>query len=283
MMDNKICMVTGANSGMGKITVLELAKAGATVIMVCRDQKRGNDALSDILMESKSKKVELMLCDFASQKSIRNFAEEFKKKYESLDVLVNNAGFVAPKRELTVDGVETTFAVNHLGYFLLTNLLIEPIKKSEAARIVNVSSDGHWLGNIDFDNLNSERGYMSFKAYANSKLANILFTKELSRRLAGTNITTNCLHPGAVNTAFADNMPGILKPLGKFVKSFLLSPEQGAQTQIYLATSPDVANITGEYFSNKKVAKSSKTSRDPDIAKKLWKVSEQMTDIQSHI
>lgn len=278
-MKNKICIITGANSGIGKVTALELAKLGATIIMVCRNSKKGEEALAEIVSKSKNDNVHLMLCDFASQKSIRYFVEEFKVNYDRLDILINNAGFVSPKRNLTKDGIEETFAVNHLGYFLLTNLLIEKIKKSDSGRIINVSSAGHWIGDIDFDNLNSEKGYNSFKVYCNSKLANIVFTRELARRLEGTNITVNCLHPGAVNTNFASNMNSKFNFLSNMFKSFMITPEQGAETQIYLATSPDVQNITGQYFDKKKIAKSSKKSVDKELAQKLWKVSEQMTDL----
>lgn len=277
---NKVCIVTGANSGIGKITAREIAKMGAEVILVCRNKKKGEEALSEIVMESKNNNVHLMLCDFSSQKSIRNFAEEFKSKYDRLDILVNNAGLFISDKSLTEDGIESTFAINHLGYFLLTNLLLDLLKKSAPARIVNVSSEGHRMGHVDFDDINSDKSYKGLTVYCTSKLANILFTKELAKKLEGTGVTTNCLHPGGVSTNFTGDSSGWFRIAFLLARPFLITPEQGAATQIYLATSPEVANVTGEYFDKKRVKKPSKEARDPEVAKKLWNLSEKLTNLK---
>src|ERR1044072_1503309 len=200
-MAGKVAMVTGANSGIGLVTARALADRGATVVMVCRDRKRGEAALTEIKARSAGGAVELMLCDLASQKSIREFAEEFKRTHDRLDVLVNNAGVYLRNRKVLEGNLETTFAVNHLAYFLLTNLLLDVITRSAPARIVNVASGAHTYGRIDFDNLQGEKNYSGVRAYANSKLANILFTHELSRHSSSTRVTANCLHPGAVATS----------------------------------------------------------------------------------
>jgi NAD(P)-dependent dehydrogenase (short-subunit alcohol dehydrogenase family) len=279
-LDNKICIVTGANSGVGKVTALELAKMGAEVIMVCRNQKKGEEALAEILMKSKSNKVKLMLCDFSSQKSIREFTDKFKSQYDKLHILVNNAGLIISERHLTEDGIESTFAINHLGYFLTTHLLLDLLKSSAPARIVNVSSEGHRIGHINFNDINYENNlYKSMNVYCDSKLANVLFTKELSKRLKGTNVTANCLHPGVVNTNFASETSGWFKWVVKIGKPFLITAEKGAETQIYLASSPEVEGITGEYFDKKKVKTPSKEARDTEVAEKLWKLSEKMTNL----
>ncbi|MEK7431804.1 MAG: SDR family oxidoreductase [Cyanobacteriota bacterium] len=278
----KICIVTGSNSGIGKVTALEIAKMGATVIMVSRDRNKGEKALEEVRNLSGNKDVELMLCDFASQKSIRKFAEEFKSKYQKLHILVNNAGLILTEKTITEDGIESTFAINHIGYFLLTELLLDVIRESTPARIVNVSSDAHKTGHIDFDDINFERKkYSSIGAYCNSKLANILFTRELAKRLKGTKITVNCLHPGVISSNFGSNTSGILGFLVKIAKPFFTTVEKGAETQIYLATSPQVEDVTGEYFSKKKVAYTTSEANNEGIAKKLWDVSNEMIKASS--
>ncbi len=280
----KICIVTGSNSGIGKVTALEIAKMGATVIMVSRDRNKGEKALEEVRNLSGNKDVELMLCDFASQKSIRKFAEEFKSKYQKLHILVNNAGLILTEKTITEDGIESTFAINHIGYFLLTELLLDVIRESTPARIVNVSSDAHKTGHIDFDDINFERKkYSSTGAYCNSKLANILFTRELAKRLKGTKITVNCLHPGVISSNFGNNMSGIFGFLIKIAKPFFTTVEKGAETQIYLATSPQVEDVTGEYFSKKKVAYSTSEANNEQIAKRLWDISNEMVKASSFV
>lgn len=282
-MDGKIVMVTGATSGIGKITAEELARMGATVIAVGRDPGRSEEAIRDIKAKSGSADVHLLLGDFASQRSIRKLAEDFKARWDKLHVLVNNAGVSPARRTVTEDGLETTFAVNHLGYFLLTNLLLDVLKASAPSRIVNVSSAAHKQGRIDFDDLQGEKGWSMFRAYSTSKLANILFTVELARRLEGTGVTANSLHPGVIpGTSLARDMPkALVKVLETIAKIFFFwtSPEQGARTSIYLASSPDVAGVTGKYFVKSAEARSSKASVDAEAAARLWKVSEELTKL----
>ena len=271
----KVAIVTGANSGIGRVTAEGLALRGASVVMVCRDRARGAAAQSEIKATSGNDSVELMICDMASQKSIRAFAEEFKRTHDRLDVLVNNAGVYIRKRTVTEDGIETTFAVNHLAYFLLTESLLDLIERSGPARIINVASDAHAYGRIDFDNLQGEKKYSGMRAYANSKLANILFTYELARRLKSARVTANCLHPGAVATNIFRSLP---KPIEALIKLVTLSPEKGAETSIYLASSPEVEGLTGKYFVKKTATKSSSESYNEEVARRLWDESARLTN-----
>lgn len=272
-------IVTGANSGMGKATVASLSDKGYEVIMLCRNSIRGEAAYNELMSENKDRNIKLMLCDLGNYSSIRNFVEKFKEEYESLDLLINNAGFISLDRQLTDEGVERQFGINHLGHFLLTNLLL-PILK-DGSRIVVVASGGHKAGKIYFDDINLQRGFNVVKAYGQSKLANVLFTRDMAKRLAGRNITVNCCHPGAVatnmgvsrDTGFGKTITGILKP-------FFQTPEKGARTAIFLATDPSVKNITGEYFYRCKIAKSSKRSKDMELAQKLYELSVQMTGLE---
>jgi len=275
-MHNKTILVTGANAGIGKETALGLAKLGATVVMLCRDQPRGESAQQDIKQQSRNDRVELMLCDLASQNSIRKFAEEFKSRYQRLDVLVNNAGVVLRKRSLTEDGLESTFAINHLGYFLLTSLLLDLLKKSGPSRVVNVSSAAHHYAKLTVNSWPTASNYSAFGAYANSKLANVLFTYELARRLEGTGVTVNCLHPGGVSTNLFRGLPKFLQAAIKLVAS---SPEKGAKTSIYLASSPEVEGITGKYFARCRQQESSAASHNIGAAKSLWTLSEELTGL----
>ena len=277
-MSGKVCVVTGASSGIGKETAEGLARMGATVVMVCRDRERGLSALEEIKSKSGNQSIELMICDFASQAQIRKLAEEFKQKHNRLDALINNAGLVLTHRAVTEDGLETTFAVNHLGYFLLTNLLLDLIKQSAPSRIINVASTAHRSATIDFNDLQGERSYGTMRAYGQSKLANILFTYELARRLEGSGVTVNCLHPGIIGTNIFRAAPGILSVAAKLI---FKSPKKGAETSLYLATSPEVAQVTGKYFDDKKVDSSSPESYDKAVAERLWQVSEQMTKLQA--
>jgi NAD(P)-dependent dehydrogenase (short-subunit alcohol dehydrogenase family) len=282
-MDGKIVMVTGATSGIGKITAEELARMGATVVAVGRDPKRSEEAIRDIKAKSGSGDVHLLLGDFGSQRSIRKLAEDFKARWDRLHVLVNNAGLTAGRRSVTEDGLETTFAVNHLGYFLLTNLLLDVLKASAPARIVNVSSAAHKHGRMRFDDLQGEKGWGALRSYSDSKLANILFTYELARRLAGTGVTVNCLHPGVIPaTSLGRDLPKALMKVAEVLVKVLFfgsSPEEGARTSIYLASSPDVAGVTGKYFIKSAEARSSKASHDAAAAARLWEVSEELTGL----
>ena len=279
LMSGKICMATGANAGIGKATVLELAKLGATVVMVCRSRKRGEAALTEIQEKTGNDAIRLLLADLSSQAAIRQLAAEFKAQYPSLHVLINNAGIIPRERTMTVDGFETQFAVNHLAYFLLTNLLLDILKASAPARIVNVSSDMHRGATIDFGALKSARGYSPTGAYTVTKLANILFTYELARRLKGTRVTANCLHPGGVATNLLADAMGIPRALKSTTRLMGTSPEKGARTSIYLATSPELEGVSGKYFISQKEARSSRESYDHALANRLWQVSAEMTEL----
>ncbi|WP_420642290.1 SDR family oxidoreductase [Candidatus Leptofilum sp.] len=274
----KVCLVTGANSGLGKVTASELAKMGATVVMAARSQERGEPALADVRQSSGNSNVHLVLADLSSLTGTRQLAEQFKAEYGRLDILVNNAGAIFKDRQLSADGYEMTFALNHLSYFLLTNLLLDQLKASAPARIVNVSSGAHVGGTINFDDLMMAKKYRSFAAYSQSKLANVLFTYELVRRLEGSGVTANALHPGGVATGFGSG-EGMMGWLFKLLRPFLLTPEKGAETQIYLASSPEVEGITGKYFDKKKPVQSSKESYDTAVAQRLWQVSDQLTGL----
>jgi NAD(P)-dependent dehydrogenase (short-subunit alcohol dehydrogenase family) len=276
-MTGRVCIVTGANTGIGKETALGLAKLGATVVMVCRDRVRSEAALRESKQKSGNDRVELMICDFSSQRSIRQFAGDFNQQHDRLDVLVNNAGVVLRERSMTEDGLESTFAINHLGYFLLTNLLLDVLKKSAPSRIVNVASTAHKYGKIDVNAWPAGRNYSAFGAYANSKLANVLFTYELARRLEGTGVTANCLHPGAVGTNLYRGLPKFLQALIKLVT---IGPERGARTSIYLGSSSEVEGVTGKYFSRRRQQKSSEASRNEEAARRLWEVSEELTGLE---
>lgn len=277
-MAGKVALVTGANSGIGKETALALARMGADLVIVCRDRERGRAALDEIKTKSANNSVELMICDLSSQAQIRKLVEEFKQKHKRLDVLVNNAGVILTRRRVTEDGLESTFAINHLAYFLLTNLLLDLIIQSAPARIVNVSSTVHKSATIDFDDLQSERSYSAMRAYGQSKLANVLFTYELARRLESTRVTVNCLHPGVIATNIFRDISGVV---GAAAKLFLKNPRRGAETSIYLATSAEVEGVTGKYFDDRRAVRSSTESYDEAIAEKLWQVSEQLTNLQA--
>lgn len=276
-MTGKTCMVTGANAGIGKATALGLAKMGASVIMVCRNHERGEAAMAEINRESGNGAVSLLVADLSSQAAIRQLAADFQAQYPALHVLINNAGIITKKRILTEDRLETQFAVNHLAYFLLTNLLLDTLKASAPARIVNVSSQAHHRGSIDFDDLQSERSYRRTHVYAWTKLANVLFTYELARRLEGTQVTANCLHPGVIATnLIGDFMPRPLRFMTKIVGA---SPERGARAPLYLATSPAVEGVSGKYFVDQKAVPSSTASYDRTTASRLWQVSAELTGL----
>ncbi len=274
-------MITGANSGIGKATALGLAKLGATVVMVCRDRERGESALKEISQRSRNTSISLLVADLASQKSIRQLAKEFTDTHPKLYVLINNAGVFLTKRILTEDNIETTFAVNHLAPFLLTNLLLDTLKASAPSRIVTVSSDAHQGAQINFDDLQGEKHFSGFDAYHQSKLANILFTYTLAKRLNGTKLTANCLHPGAIRTNLGHQNSILFHTGYRFVSLFFSSPAKGSQTVTYLASSSDVEGVTGKYFVKKKERKSSPESYDEAAAKRLWQISVKLTGIPS--
>ncbi len=278
-MKDKICMVTGANSGIGKVTALELARLGATVVMVCRSREKGEKAAEEIVKSTGNNAVHLLTGDMSSQRDILNIAKQFEEQFQALHVLVNNAGGLVPKREMSVDGIEKTFATNHMGYFILTNLLLATLAKSAPSRIVNVASAVHHYAKLDFGNLQGEKKYRQFQAYSLSKLENVLFTYELARRMNGTGVTVNCMEPGAVNTHFYGNSGPGLNFFSKLFGWTMRSPEKGAETVIYLATSPEVNGVTGKYFKDLKEAPSSDLSRDPVMSARLWEVSESLVKL----
>jgi NAD(P)-dependent dehydrogenase (short-subunit alcohol dehydrogenase family) len=279
-MNGKICLVTGATSGIGKASAQALAQKGATVVIVGRDAQNAAQVTEQIRAASGNENVYWLLADLSSQQDIRLLASEFKRKYSQLHVLLNNAGGTFKTRQLSVDGIEMTLALNHLAYFLLTNLLLNTIRASAPARIINVSSGAHSSGKIDFDNLQGERSYSSFGPYANSKLANILFTAELARRFEGTGVTANALHPGLTSTGFGKNNPGFLMNImGAVIPLIARSPEKGAETSIYLATSPEVQSITGKYFVDCKVVQPAPQASDLNVARKLWDVSAELVHL----
>lgn len=279
-MQDKTVIVTGANAGIGMATAQGLAGMGARVVMVGRSQERLTAARDEIAAVTGSSRLDIMLADLASQASIHAFAAAFRQQYDRLDVLVNNAGGFFNKREETVDGLELTFALNHLGYFLPTLLLLDMLQDAGEGRIVNVSSDAHQGAELDLDDLQLVHGYSAFKAYGRSKLANVYFTYELARRLADSDVTVNALHPGFVASNFGKNngvvYTAIMTVLGKVAGR---SPAKGAETSIYLASSPDVAGVTGKYFKDCRETPSSDVSYDTAVAEQLWTISAQLTGL----
>jgi NAD(P)-dependent dehydrogenase (short-subunit alcohol dehydrogenase family) len=271
-----ICVITGATSGIGKETAVALAKGGATVAVVCRTRDRGEAALAEIRRRAGHDAVSLFVADLSSQRAIRAVAAELQATLPRIDVLVNNAGLALRDRLVTEDSFEHTFAVNHLAYFLLTRLLQPALLASAPARVVNVSSEAHRWGSIRFDDLMGEAAYDGWKAYAQSKLANVLFTYELARRLDGTGVTANCLHPGLVGTAFASRGPSLIRLLSRLARPLLRSPASGAATSVYLASAPEVATVTGQYFAGRRARRSSQASYDRALAARLWGVSERL-------
>lgn len=279
----KICLITGANSGIGKAAAKGLAKLGATIILVSRNHTRGERTAAELEQTTGSNKFHLFMADLSSQSSILRLANEIKDKFNNLDILINNAGAYFSKRHITIDGVEATFSVNYLSRFLLTNLLMEMILKSKQGRIINVSGEYHRKGRINFEDMEYSKNYSAFKAICRARLADILFVYELSRRLKNTKVTANSLHPGLVATNIIDNDPDsslIKRILYKSISPFLKTPEEGAETVIYLASSPEVTNVTGGYFIDKKCVQSSQLSYNEELAAQLWNTSEQMIKVE---
>ena len=266
----KTAIITGASSGIGRVTALALAAEGTSLVLPVRNMEKGEAVKQEVIKKTENTAVDLMPIDMASFDSIRRFAEQFKEKHDELHLLINNAGTWETKKRLTEDGIEMNFAVNHLAPFLLTNLLLDTIVASAPARIVNVSSAAHKQATMNVDDLEGKQRWSSMRSYSQSKLANIFFTRYLARELDGSGVTVNCLHPGVVSTALFDKMSGFMRRLFGL---FMISPEKGAETTIYLATSPGVEGVSGAYFAKKKQAKTSRHAKDMAVAEKLWKVS----------
>ena len=278
-MKDKIILITGSSSGIGLQTAKELAGMGAEIILVARSEDKLKEAVALVETATGNKKLKYYLADFSSQKSIRAVAAQIKKDYSRMDVLINNAGGVFNEFKLSEDGLEMTIATNHFAYFLLTNLLLDLLKKADSARIVNVSSDSHYRGKIDYESFKTNKGYFILKAYEQSKLANVLFTAELVERLKGTRITANSLHPGSmVRTGIGDKgTTGFVKFVWGLASAVIgMSIEDGAKTSVYLASSSDVNGVTGRYFNKCKVQEEAKLAKDRNLQQELWKVSEQM-------
>lgn len=294
-MNGRICLVTGGTSGIGKATALALARMGAKVVLVARNPDRGRTVVEELRSVSRAGSVDFLLADLASLQEIRRLAEEFRERYQHLHVLINNAGNIFPPRKTTEEGFETTFAVNHLAPFLLTHLLADVLRQSAPSRVITVASSSHRFGSIDFCRIRGKKAaqglYAGWRAYNQSKLANVLFTYELACRLEGTGVTVNCLHPGMVATNAASDSRGMLWALINRYRTFLIrfflglphtflkTPEQGAETSVYLASSQEVDGISGKYFVNKVPVRSSSKSYDRALAEKLWLFDSELTGL----
>ena len=275
--NGKVALVTGATNGIGKVTALELARDGYRVAFTSRDRTKGERVLEELKIQSGSDALELYVGDLSSMAEVRRIALEVRAKHPKLDVLVNNAGGVFMQRQTTVDGFEYTFAFNHLSYFLLTTLLQGSLKAADHARVISVSSSANYGGKIVWDDLEGSSRYSGFGAYSQSKLMNILFANELAHRLRGTNVISNSLHPGFVSTGFGDNSSGVMKTVLGLVKRFAaITPEKGAETTLFLATSSEVEGVTGQFFDNKRVRRANPIAYDESAQKRLWNLSEKL-------
>jgi NAD(P)-dependent dehydrogenase (short-subunit alcohol dehydrogenase family) len=273
-MRDKVCLVTGATSGIGKVTARELARLGATVVAVARDAARGQAAVDDIRHDTGNEAVHLLVGDLSRQADVRRLAGEFLGMHDCLDVLVNNAGTTSPERRLTADGIELIFATNHLAYFLLTDLLLGALRAAAPSRVVSVASLVHRGADLDLDDLSFDRRpYAPMKAYSASKLANVLWNAELARRTEGTGVTANCLHPGVIASNFAASGPSWMRFGIKLVAPFLITPEKGAETSLYLATAPEVEKVSGKYFEKKKVVSPDARADDAALCRRFWEIS----------
>ncbi|MGI0028103.1 MAG: SDR family oxidoreductase [Nitrososphaera sp.] len=287
VMDGKTCLITGSTSGIGKELALGLARMNANVVLVGRSRVKCEETLQEIIRRAEgsdvnNNRISYLVADLSSQASVRQLADEFMATRQRLDILVNNAGVFLARRTTTVDGIERTFAVNHLAPFLLTNLLVDRIKASNPSRIITTSSVAHEGAHVDLDDIQFERKrYNGIKAYGQSKLANILFTKELASRLAGSGVTANCFHPGGVRTNLAGENPWYYRLIWAIISPFLISSEKGADTGVYLASSPNLEGVTGKYFVKRSEVTPSTAANDNEAAARLWKISEDLTNLRS--
>ncbi|HEX2485998.1 MAG TPA: SDR family oxidoreductase [Myxococcota bacterium] len=274
---DRVCVVTGATSGIGEEIALGLARAGGRVVVVGRSKDRAEATLARIRRDAPGAAPELALANLAVQAEVRRLAQELLGRFGALHVLVNNAGVMNTRRETTPDGLEATFAVNHLAYFLLTTLLLDRLRASAPARIVNVASDAHRFGRLDLDDLQSERSYRSMQVYGRSKGANLLFTQELARRLAGSGVTVNAIHPGAVATGLGHQNGAVVRLLARLLSPFFRTPAQGADTAVWLATAPELEGVSGRYFAKRRELEPAPHARDPELARRLFDASERLT------
>ncbi len=281
-MQGRVCIVTGATNGLGEVTALELARKGATVVIIGRNEEKAKATISKIKESIPSADVVYLLADLSLMREVKRVADEFRATYDRLDVLVNNAGMIFDKRTETAEGLEMTFALNHMNYFYLTNLLLDMLKASgtptQKSRIVNVASNLHRIGAVDFEDMQNKKRFIGGTVYGQTKCMNVVHAYELSRRLSAenANVTANALHPGGVRTGFASNTAGATRVITKLLRFLSFSPEKGARTQIYLASSPQVEGVSGKYFSMSKPKASSKFSSDESNGKRLWAYSEQI-------
>ena len=285
-MHGKVVLVTGATAGLGKVTARQLAELGATVILAGRSREKCESIVADIKKQGGSPHVDYLLADLSSMQQVRDLAAAFQQKHDRLDVLVNNAGGLFLTRRESVDGFEMTFALNHLSYFLLTHLLLDTLKASAPSRIVNVSSGAHYGGALDFDDLHyTKRRYHRFQAYSDSKLMNVLFTYELARRLEGSGVTANVLHPGLVATDFGltNNRNPVTWLLRRLANLVSISEEEGAETQVYLASSPEVEGVSGKNFERRQEERSSKASYNESDQRRLWDISAEMVGMRQQM
>ncbi len=285
-MNGKVVLITGSTGGIGRVTAEKLVGAGATVVLVGRNPQKAAQAARDIMASTAAQagsnpvgRVEYLVGDLSVQSEVRRLAEEFRARYDQLHVLINNAGAMFMKRQISSDGIEMTFALNHLAYFLLTNLLLDRIVASAPARIINVSSGAHIASRLHLEDIRNPGRYQGWPAYSQSKLANLYFTYELARRLEGTGVTVNALHPGFVATNFGMSNGGLMKPLFRLFQMGAISPEDGAKTSVYLAASPEVEGVTGKYYDRSRPVSSSSVSYDVDMARRLWDASLAMTGL----
>lgn len=272
-MDNRICLITGATEGVGKVTAFELARKGFTVVLAARNEAKAARLKSEIAAASNAE-VDYILADLASLKDVRRLAEEFKGRYLKLDVLINNAGIFTPARQMTVDGFESSYQVNYLSHFLLTQLLLEDLMSSDQGRIINLSSSVHSVGKFDPENLQSEKKFSVLSTYSSTKLFMLLFTIELAKRLHGTRVTANAVHPGIVRTRMMLRAPGMLRLVSYMALPFSVSPQRGAETSVFLASSQTAKQMTGEYFVNSKPTKYKTQFNTDEVRQALWDMSE---------
>jgi NAD(P)-dependent dehydrogenase (short-subunit alcohol dehydrogenase family) len=276
-LEGRTVLVTGASSGIGRATALGLAAEGARLILVGRTPERCEETLAEVRRRSRRDDAVMLRADLSSLKEVRRLAEEVQARADRLHVLVNNAGVTLLRRETTVDGLEATFATNHLAYFLLTGLLLPRLRESAPARIVNVASDAHRFGRLDLDDLQNERRYGAMRVYGQSKTANILFTQELASRIAGSGVTANALHPGGIRSNLGRSEGALAEALRRVVGLFLKSPEEGARTSLYLAGAPEVEGVSGRYFARCRERRPAAHARDAEVARRLWERSEELT------